>query len=228
MPGNRRALSGDYPGILALQLESDERTLLFTPGTLGDQRPSPIDGQPGPKARAIASYLASAGLEKMDPTELSWPALETYEIEVKLPPVQLRISGAGPLASYRLRDDMAEQFLSPDLGSTSVHVVRLGPVLLLGVPCDLSASIGLPVLERARERGFVPVISSMTNEWIGYVFTEEEYRDGSSKAQAQLHGPLSGPLFQALLLRIVDRLATGSAMGVAPTPTSHGRPRPPA
>jgi hypothetical protein len=208
LPGNHSALSGDYPGIMALALESDRRTLLFTPGTIGDMRASEIDQLPGPKASTTARYLTSEGLDRMTPAELDPTVVEAYEIEVKMPPVQLRVSGKGPLDSYRLRDAVAESLLEEDLAVTSLHVVRLGPLLLFGVPCDLSASIGLPVMEYARERGFVPVILSMSNEWIGYVLTEQEYREGSYKASSQLHGPLSGPLFRAVMLRVIDRLAT--------------------
>ena len=186
---------------------------MFTPGTIGDQRTAAIEGDGAPHWMAVARHLASAGLDKMDPVPLELPLLETYEIEVRMPPVQLRVSGSGPFATRRLRHAVAARLLEEDLSVTRIQVVRLGPVLWIGVPCDLSASIGMPVLEQARKAGFVPVIMSMSNEWIGYVLTEEEYREASYKSTSQLHGPLTGPLFRALLLRVVDRLAQHSIDG---------------
>jgi hypothetical protein len=216
LPANRRSLSGDYPGILSMQLETDRRMVLFTPGTIGDMKASDIEGDSGPQSSAIARYLAGAGLDKMSPTPVERPVLESYEIEVPLPPVQLRVSGSGLLGSHRLRDSVARRVLEEDLSVTRLQVVRLGTVLLFGVPCDLSTSIGMPVLQYAREAGFVPVIMSMSNEWIGYVLTESEYRQGSHKATSQLHGPLTGPLFRTLMLRVVDRLARRSVDDLHP------------
>ena len=62
----------------------------------------------------------------------------------------------------------------------------------------------------ARELGFQPVILSMTGDWIGYVLTEDDYHKGLLKVRSQLHGPLSGPLFESLFRRAIERLAAAN------------------
>ena len=115
----------------------------------------------------LAGTFGTHGLEGRIEQDL----LETWEIEIEMPPVQLRVTGL--LDAYRLRDTAARRVLKQDLGTTTIHIVRFGPVLCFGIPADVSTSIGMPVLEHARRAGFVPLIMSMSNEWIGYLFTED-------------------------------------------------------
>jgi hypothetical protein len=204
-------LSGDYPALMAARIDDRQRTLIFTPGTIGDMKPV-WDGvrEPDRKSRAIADHLVDAGVLRMEPSRLAPAVLESFEIEVTLPPVQARLFRSDLLGSWALREWLARRLLPGGLDRATVQVVRIGPVALLGAPADLASSVALPLLERARRLGMEVLFVSMADGWIGYVMEEAEYRDSDYKEASQLHGPQSGPLFTAVYTGVIDWLASRS------------------
>ena len=205
--GNNR-LSGDYPALIASRLESESRSLLFLPGTLGDQKSWFRFIRDGEKrADAISEHLIAEGLGRIVLREIASPVLEVFEFEVRMPPLQPRVVRSSWLGSWVIRPWLARGLFPDLLEGCAVQVMRLGPLSLVGTPTDFSSSLGLPLLASARAEGVELLLVSMAEEWVGYVLPEDEYLDVAYKVYSQLHGPQSGPLFEQVLEQLVEWLA---------------------
>ncbi len=216
LDGDRR-LSGDYPGVLSSMLEGERHIVAFTPGTIGDQRPKFLfDDASRPRVENQAQLLHDKGWLRLAPEATApWPPLESFEFDVRLPPIQARLLRLGPLGAWRVRDGLAGRLLPDHFDTARIQIARIGPVLILGAPCDLATSVGLPILDEAKRRGFFPFFTSMAEDWIGYVLTEQEYRTAPHKTREQMHGAVAGPLFREIYLRVLAHLG-GQALPEQP------------
>ena len=219
--------SGDYPAMMAEMVDGPGRMLLFTPGTIGDLKPA-FDGVPDPamRARSMAEHLVERGVRSMTLGALDPPVLESFELMVAMPPLQPRLFRSDLLGSWVLRRWLARRLFPRALDSAAIQVVRLGSLVLIGAPADLSTSLAAPLIERARRRGLTVYFVSMSDGWVGYLMRASEYRDVDYKPVAQLHGPQAGELFRRVYERLIDRLAdrTSPVVGTASTPRRRSVP----
>lgn len=205
-------LTGDYPALMAELVDDGRRTLIFTPGTIGDMKPSFGDVRdPRERAQSIARYLVEVGLGSSHSELIVSPVLESFEVIVEMPPLQPRILRSDVFGSWALRPWLADPLFPDHLSRTVVQVLRVGSVAILGAPSDLASSVALPLIERARRSGLRVQFVSMADDWIGYVMQESEYLDVGYKETSQFHGPQVGPLFSALYERLIEWLAERAA-----------------
>lgn len=196
-------LSADYPGVVARAVEEryPGATCLFIPGAVGDQGPVKRgEGVTPPKwlGEQLASR-AMALLENASPRTTG--SLRVIQRTVALPPARVRL-GPVTLPSWfgrSLVDDDA-----------SVSVVRVGEAVLFGVPCDLSAELGLSVKRHARQAGYQPILAGLANDYIGYCLPERLYRTRSYEASLAFNGPKTGELLVEQLKQMLDELAVSS------------------
>ena len=79
---------------------------------------------------------------------------------VPLPPAQLRLSTWMTLPSW-----ISRHFVET---AASLTAVRIGPAVVLSLPCDLTADLGQQVKAHARARGLTPILAGFANDYIGY------------------------------------------------------------
>jgi len=64
--------------------------------------------------------------------------------------------------------------------STSISVVRIGDLMIVGAPGELAAGLGLNVKNVLIEKGIkYPTIGGLANEWISYILSAEQYNNGA-------------------------------------------------
>lgn len=203
-------LTGDYPALIAkMALDADRgHSLVFTPGTIGDMKPwfHHVKNR-RLMATSVAEILYSEGLLGLETTTIEAPVLESFEFEVRLPPLQPRILRADWLGSWSARRWLVGSLFPESFDRAVVQVVRLGRFVLIGAPSDLGSALAAPLYERARKQGLELMFASMAEEWIGYVLSRETYDRLDYKETSQFHGPLSGPLFGDIYGRLIDALA---------------------
>lgn len=67
--------------------------------------------------------------------------------------------------------------------------VRIGDLLIAGVPGEMAAGLGLEIKSKLREAGIRhPVIGGLANEWISYILSAEEYNKGGYEASVSFYG----------------------------------------
>jgi hypothetical protein len=113
-----------------------------------------------------------------------------------------------------------QEMASGDAAFTSIaplSVARIGDSAITFVPAELTTAAGLEIkaavakaFEAAKDP-VVPIIGGLTNGYIQYVTTPEEYSAQGYEGASNLFGPGSGPLFvrvaRALSLNLLDHQA---------------------
>ena len=72
---------------------------------------------------------------------------------------------------------------------TSIGALRLGDLLIVGAPGELSAELGLNIKEKLSSRGIqFPAIGGLANQWISYILSEKEYHKGGYESSVSFYG----------------------------------------
>jgi hypothetical protein len=84
-----------------------------------------------------------------------------------------------------------------------ISFVQVGDLLLMGVPGEPTAPVGLQAKEAARARSVKhPAIVALTNGWIGYIVTPAQYKAGRYEPTMSFYGDQVG-------VKILDGLKAG-------------------
>ena len=77
--------------------------------------------------------------------------------------------------------------------STSISL-RLGELLIVGIPGEATAELGLKIkAEATKPPGSRYVaVGGLADEWISYILSEDEYRQGGYEASVSFYGPTLG------------------------------------
>jgi hypothetical protein len=191
-------VSGDWSGAFQRQMEAvlPGAVALFINGAEGDASANGADE--GLPAERIETYSAKLGAKartlyetiqtEPDAKVASWAQ------ETPLPPAKghpLFLLGSIALrATPQQAKELIERLMPP---RCEVSFVRVGDLLLMGVPGEPTAAIGLAAKAAAKEQGVRrPAIVALTNGWLGYILTPEQYAAGKYEATMSFHGDQIG------------------------------------
>lgn len=202
-------LSAEYPGALERDLEKRwGGTALFCAGPMGSMSPRGGSGEGFAEAGSIGDGLATKA-EALDSDSglktLKGPvAFEVERIPIVTPAVQYRVSENARLSPVLCR------FALDFNRNVSLSVLRLGPLLMIGLPCELSGEIALPLYEYAERRGIHLVLTVFNGHYVGYVAPDKYYALDKYETRAMSFlGPHGGSFFESTVKGVVDRLAGG-------------------
>jgi hypothetical protein len=196
--------SGGWPGHLQRTLESligHETTVMFYNGAEGDQAPVDRTGS-GPSRWEAAQQF---GMDLAVVAHAQWSTTATardirfdFHLQlIDLPkncwhPDFMNTGGA----EYGLSEALLEKML-PLLfpRQTTSGSLRLGELLIVGVPGELQAALGLEIKTRAQKNTGVRhiAIGGLANEWISYILSTKQYQRGGYEASVSFYGPALGP-----------------------------------
>jgi neutral ceramidase len=170
-------LDPDWPGRLAdAEGERGHGVTLLLQGAVGNASPALREESPARLLHFVTELASATDALTLLPVASS---LAVARVQVGLPGPDARrlVPRAGrPLANNVLCAAAPAQ--------ASVGLLRVGPLVLLGVPAEPSAAAGR-VLEAAAGAGRVV---SLVNGYVGYVETREHLADGVGEAGRQLLG----------------------------------------
>jgi hypothetical protein len=206
--------SGDWPGHMQRTLEAligGGVTAMYYNGAEGDQSPiaRPDSGGNWEKAERYGRELGI----------VVWKLWQTVkpernaEIASHLTPITLPERTWHPDfmktggSEYGMTDDTIRTIIN-QLVPASTHsvAVRLGSLVIVGVPGELAALLGDEIKARvahATGARYV-VIGGLADEWISYMLQPEQYHKGGYEASMSFYGPNLGPT-------IVDAIAAGAS-----------------
>ena len=78
---------------------------------------------------------------------------------------------------------------------TASGCLRLGDLVIVGVPGEMAASLGLQIKAATQKKTGAthPVIGGLADEWISYMLPPEEYDKGGYEASVSFYGRTLGP-----------------------------------
>jgi neutral ceramidase len=194
--------SGDWPGHLQRTVEAlvgqGVTTLLYN-GAEGDQSPVPPPNCASNWERA-ERYGREMGIiawqtwQKVQPAESKVFAYRTETIPLpkrQWHPDFMKTGGT----EYGL-DEAGMQALVEKLvpAETKATCLRLGDLVILGVPAELAAELGMEAKAEARKltgAGCV-TIGGLANEWVSYALPAREYAKGGYEASVSFYGETLG------------------------------------
>jgi hypothetical protein len=214
MSGEDMLFSGDWPGHLQRTLESligEGVTAMYYNGAEGDQAPvGRADAGPSrwERAERYGRDLGIVAWKQWQQTRtLPNVALAYHLHTIALPertwhPDFMKTGGAEYGLNEKLFKEMLPRMFPVQTDSLSL---RLGDLLIVGIPGEMAASLGLKV---KRESGRMtgaghPVIGGLADEWISYILPAEEYRRGGYESSVSFYGETLG-----------DTIVSGALAGV--------------
>ncbi|MBI3636817.1 MAG: neutral/alkaline non-lysosomal ceramidase N-terminal domain-containing protein [Candidatus Rokubacteria bacterium] len=200
-PKNLR-LSADVMGAANAELE---RTLglpaLFVNGAVGDVSP---DRHGLPETQAAGRELAAAvaeGWTRAEPSRVTTLAVRTTQIELPAP----RVSLHNCLASWLpVRLTLPLGWALPR--DAELIGVALGPVAFVTVPGELQSRLGRAIKDAARSEGRDAFVAGVSNDYLGYFVTPEDYQRTAYATCASLYGADAGEALTRAAMDLVREL----------------------
>jgi neutral ceramidase len=201
-------ISGDFPGRMERSIEAKlpGAVALFCNGALGDQSVGDV-----PRTlKGVAEYgdrLANEAFALLD--QCSMDASPPFAVACRtliLPrPTVSPAFEKSVRRSFPLPSGLANRILNDLFPERAlVHVVRIGDALIIVIPGEAVAEIGLQLKAAARQLGVPhPFIAGLANTYCGYIPTPEGYDEGGYEAALSVYGHEFGPFLIEQLTRLM-------------------------
>jgi hypothetical protein len=216
MGPNDMMFSGGWPGHLQRTIEAligHGVTAMYYNGAQADQSPIPRKNSGGNWERA-EYYGRQLGIivyrewQKIKPIP---SPIFSYHVEgITLPkcawhPDFMKTGGS----EYGLSEEIMEKVLSLMTPQTTVSSsLRLGNLLIVGIPGEITAPLGMSIKLQARQITGIQhvVIGGLANEWVSYILSSEEYKKGGYEASVSFYGETLGQVIVDGALRGVSKI----------------------
>lgn len=193
-------LSGDYPGVVMNELQKfyPQSVNLFLAGSVGDQGPIK-EGERFESMQRIGKKLAEQTRDLIRRIGTETPnRLKVLEDTLTLDGARVRVGSVN-----------LPRWLGRTLVGDDAHIVVavLDHTVFIGVPCDMTYSLGERLQTAARSHDWTPLIISFANDYIGYCIPEDMYDSGEYEATMAFNGPYTGERIVNRLVEMMDQLA---------------------
>ncbi len=214
-----REISADWCGAMTARLDAIHGTKcvsLFLNGAEGDASPVADEGKTEEERVAlytvrITDVVETQSLFNKAQTQTT---LAYYEHVFALPPRKpngLFYAAAGSLGATIPQAKQFVNSLMPE--KTRLTFAQIGEILLIGFPCEPTAELGLKAKALARKSGYkFPLVVALTNDWLGYALTPEQYKNGGYETGMSFYGTDFGDVLLAEVekgLTAIRRAARG-------------------
>ena len=219
MTEKQMMFSGGWPGHMQRTVEAligDGVTVMYYNGAEGDQRPQGRPNAGSSRWEQAERYGQELGFVVQD----KWKSISTgtdvafdfHLQDIDLPtrtwhPDFMETGGK----EYGLSEAILEKML-PHIApaSTASGCLRLGDLVIVGVPGEMAASLGLKIKASTEKKTGAkhPVIGGLADEWISYMLPEKEYTVGGYEASVSFYGPTLGDTIVTGALRGVDQMVS--------------------
>jgi hypothetical protein len=206
--------SGDWPGHMQRTLESligDDVQAMYANGAEGDQTTAARPNSGESHWERAERYGRDIGIKAWDVWKGIAPAPHSafgfWREEIELPKRQwhpnFKETGG---KEYGMTEDLLREML-PKMFPTRTDSVslRLGELVIVGIPGEMAAKLGLEVKRRTGEITGAkhPIIGGLADEWISYILPIEQYTLGKYEASMSFYGPT-----------LADTIVKGALAGV--------------
>jgi len=222
MSGEDMLFSGDWPGHLQRQLESligRGVTAMYYNGAEGDQAPQgrPNDGTSRwERAERYGRDLGIVAWKQWEQTPAEPNVAIAYHSQTfPLPdrtwhPDFMKTGGA----EYGLTEELFKKMLPQMFPTEATSVsLRVGDLLIIGVPGEMAASLGLKIkAEATRITGAKnPVVGGLADAWLSYILPKDEYHKAGYESSVSFYGETLGDTMVAGTIAGVEALQKASS-----------------
>lgn len=208
--------SGDWPGHLQRTLEAvigSGVVAMFYNGAEGDQSPTP-PAEAGSRWERAERYGRDLGIQTWrawetirpgDVKEMAWHTETIALPKIAWHPDFMSTGGA----EYGLNEIMIGGLLGAlQPAQTRSTAFRLGDLVILGVPGEMAAELGMELKRKARESTGAKhiAIGGLADEWVSYILPAEEWRKGGYEASVSFYGETLGSTMVEGVLRAANGL----------------------
>ncbi len=189
-------VSGGWPGYLQRELEDwigQGVVAMFYNGPQGDQ--SVIAEGAGSHFEKAEKYGRTMAIKALDVYNDIQPAENIrFSYNYKIIPLPDKEAHPGFMETggkeYGLDEEKINILLERVFPvQTSIGACRLGDLLIVGAPGELSAELGLNIKDNLKTRGIkYPAIGGLANQWISYILSENEYHKSGYEASVSFYG----------------------------------------
>lgn len=198
-PSDSITLSRDYPGRLVDLLEgAGFDHVQFLAGAVGSQTTRVPDEAPS-CVEWTAQTLAHAFLrDSAKRLRLDAPNIRVQQLPLQMPAPQAKIT-----KDWRLRPWVFRALLGES--HNTLTVLKAGPLIMIGTPCDFSAELMPPLYRFAQQRNVNLMVTSFNGGYMGYVTPDPYYdKDHYETRLMNWYGPGNGTYFLDCMRRIVE------------------------
>ena len=202
-----RLLSGDVMSAVSETLERALRApALYTNGAVGDVSPS-RKGWEGVRDTSEALARGVRAVWSRTPLERS-ARLSVVTEQIALPPPRLSVRNCvGRLVPVRVR--LGLSWAMPR--TTEMVGVAIGDSAWVTVPGELQTRLGQAVKARGRQIFPLAFVAGLSNDYLGYFLTPEEFAKGGYIGCVALYGEEGGQLLADRAEEIFRKLRAASA-----------------
>ena len=193
-------VSGDWAGALERMTEAalPGAVVLFVNGAEGDVSPRGADeGTPEERIETYATKLMQSVLRLAGSIRPeAHPEIHAWVEPVDLPepkPHPFFLLGAALFHATREQAMDLVRRIMPR--KCEISFLRIGSALFMGFPGEPTTPIGLESKRLARANGVKhPAVVALTNGWLGYLVTAQQYRAGKYEPTMSFYGPDIGSI----------------------------------
>lgn len=187
-------VSGDWSGTFQRQMEAvlPGSVVLFLNGAEGDASPNGADeGTPAEKIDTYSAKLTEKARSLYTATSVhKIDNLAAWTQTVQLPERRPHPFFLLAASRFRANAEQARALVNRMMPQQSeLSFLRVGDALFIGMPGEPTAAVGLAAKALAKEKGIpCPAVVALTNGWLGYLVTAEQYRAGKYEASMSFYG----------------------------------------
>jgi neutral ceramidase len=196
------SLSRDYPGVLVDSLEKNTADFaIYLAGTVGSMGPiekgeTDFD-EVNNQAKGVLKELLSAN--EYDSFDQN-PSILSFQLPLPLRKASPRISKNLALRPWLFKWLFGE---SP----AYVKVLKIGNVLMVGLPCDFSGELMAELDKYAKANGLNLIITSFNGTYAGYITADEHFDyEAYETVTMNWFGPYNGAYFTEVVKNIIDKV----------------------
>jgi neutral ceramidase len=197
-------LSRDYNGILVDKLEREnglEQAVFMAGcvGSMGPEEPKTLNDW------QQAAYLADGLEDKIDDALTVNKPLINKGLRIETIPLSMREPQWRIAENWCLRH-WVWTWLYGDYAS-EVKAMRLGDILMVGLPCDFSGELMQPLEDYAKSKGKILIITSFNGGYVGYITKDSHYNLNKYETRVMnWFGPQNGAYFSEIIEKLVDKM----------------------
>lgn len=203
MQSKNMALSRDYPGVLVDSLEKQRYNFaMYMAGAVGSMAPiekgSDDFDEMKNQAYGVQKALLASDTVAQSPNQ---SFLQAVTIPLPLREPSPRLTMGLVLRPWAFKKAFGEFPIY-------VKALRVGNILMVGMPCDFSGELVSGIDAYAKTKGLDLIVTSFNGGYIGYI-THDKYfdRDLYETKTMSWYGPYNGAYLQEVIRDIIDKLS---------------------